>query len=101
MDGVLQGGVSVLRQPILSVIFIHSLHQLVVTNAVGLVSLLYFLAQMMDVSEEILVGISTHLALFHTLALSLHLYWQGSSPASFPECLWSAVPCLWLVVLCL
>ena len=41
---------------------------------VGLVS--HFLSQMIEVSEEIVAGISTHLAVVPTLALSLHLYWQ-------------------------
>lgn len=62
-----------------------------VTNAVGLVS--HFLAQMIEVSEEILAGISplgcSNLGTVSALALA-----EGSSSPSFPECWWSAISVL-------
>lgn len=100
-------GLLVLLQPILSVIFMPSQRQLVVTNAVGLVS--PFLAQMIEVSEEILAGISTHLAVFPTLALSLHLYWQrghhlhpflSAGGQLFPACGWLFGARSWLFHTC-
>lgn len=100
-------GLLVLLQPILSVIFMPSRRQLVVTNAVGLVS--HFLAQMIEVSEEILAGISTHLAVFPTLALSLRLYWQrghhlhpslSAGGQLFPACGWLFGARSWLFHAC-